>query len=357
MLFKCDHCGVEFDADPSKIPNPKVKLKCISCKIGHLGCVSPAGDSGVKPVARAAEASAPLTAEKGGGPTKLASNLDETKKMLTQVKELPSLPFVGTKLMELTASPNTTMRQMEELILKDSALASKVLKYSNSALYGRAGQITTMRDALVLLGFSTVKTIAIASSVKSMHSSDVHGYSAAGKTLWAHSVETGICARLLAKRKRKELMEEAFIVGLLHDIGKSVIETKLPGAVQNLVALKKGSELTFEEIEQKVLGIGHSELGAILCRKWNFPEILEKAIRHHHNPNANKSEPILSHLACVSDAISYHLSRPPDKQAESEANILALGSSAFLHLDQKTFLEVVAETQETVERDKKTLDL
>ncbi len=353
MLFKCNHCGIEFKADPSKItPNPKVKFKCIKCRIGHLVCVSAAGASGIKPVSTAA-AAAPRATAKGGSP----ASLDDARKMLTQVKELPSLPFVATKLMELTALPTTTMKQMEDVILKDSAVASKVLKYSNSALYGRAGQITSMTDALVLLGFSTVKTIVIASSVKSMHSSGVRGYSAAGKTLWAHSVETGIAARLLAKRKKKQLVEEAFIVGLLHDIGKNIIETKLPGAVRNLIALKKSGELTFEEIEQRVLGISHSELGAILCHKWNFPDVLEQAILHHHNPNANKKEPILSHLARVSDAISYHLSTHPDKQPQSEADILELDSSAFLELDRETFLEVVEETQETVERDRKTLGI
>jgi len=354
MLFKCNHCGVEFNADPSKIPNPKVKFKCIKCKIGQLICVSAPDASGAKPVSTAAGgASVPRTTAEGGSPP----SLDEARKMLTQVKDLPSLPFVATKLMELTASPTTTMKQMEDVIQKDPALASKVLRYSNSALYGRAGQITSMTDALVLLGFSTVKTIVIASSVKSMHSSGVRGYSAAGKTLWAHSVETGIAARLLAKRKKKQLVEEAFIVGLLHDIGKNIIETKLPGAVRNLIALKTSEELTFEEIEQRVLGISHSELGAILCRKWNFPEVLEQAILHHHDPSANKKEPILSHLARVSDAISYHISTHPDKQPRSEADILELDSSAFLELDRKTFLEVAEETQETVESDRKTLDL
>jgi len=354
MLFKCDHCGVEFNADPSKIPNPKVKFKCVKCKIGHLVCTSAAGASRTKPVTTsAAAAAAPRAPAKGGIP----ASLDDAKKMLTQIKELPSLPFVATKLMELTASPTTTMKQMEDVILKDPAVASKVLRYSNSALYGRAGQITSMTDALVLLGFSTVKTIVIASSVKSMHSSTARGYSAAGKTLWAHSVETGIAARLLAKRKKKQLVEEAFIVGLLHDIGKSVIEAKLPGAVRNLIALKKGGELTFEEVEQRVLGINHSELGAILCRKWNFPDVLEQAILHHHSPNNNKKEPILSHLAKVSDAISYHLSSQPTMRDQSEADILELPSSEFLELDRETFLEVVQETQETVEMDRKTLDL
>ena len=354
MLFKCDHCGVEFNADASKIPNPSVKFRCITCKIGQLTCVSGAGDVGKRPASKvAAGHSAPRTAVKRTVPT----SPNEARKMLTQIKELPSLPFVATKLMELTASPTTTMKQMEDVILKDSALVSKVLRYSNSGLYGRAGQITSMTDALVLLGFSTVKTIVIASSVKSMHASNAQGYCAAGKTLWVHSVETAIAARLLAKRKNKALVEEAFIVGLLHDIGKSVIGAKLPDAVRNLIALKKGRELTFEEIENRVLGIGHPELGAILCRKWNFPDILEKAIHHHHNPSANKKEPILSHIAQISDAISHYLSMPPEEQPEREAEILELDSSSFLELDRETFLEIVRETQETVERDRKSLDM
>jgi len=355
MLFRCDHCGAEFRADPRKIPNPKVKFKCIRCKVGQLVLVSQADTSEKKSPTRG-----PVTSRSASKPavkTASPSSPQEAKKMLTQVKDLPSLPFVATKVMQLTTSPNTTMKQMEDVILKDSALASKVLKYSNSALYGRSGQITSMTDALVLLGFSTVKTIVIASSVKSMHSSGGRGYSAAGKTLWAHSVETGIAARLLAKLKRKDLVEEAFIVGLLHDIGKNIIESKLPGYVRQLVILKKKGDLTFEEIEEQVLGINHSELGAILCRKWNFPEILEKAIRFHHHPSSNKKEPILSHLACVSDAISYHLSTPPPNQPESEANILEMESSAFLELDRETFQEIVKEVQETVERDRKTFDL
>ena len=355
MLFRCNHCGSEFQADPHRIPNPKVKFKCSKCKVGQLALASDAAASAdMRP---AAGPVTPRTAVKPAVKTTAPSSPQEAKKMLTQVKDLPSLPFVATKVMQLTTSPNTTMRQMEEVILRDSALASKVLKYSNSALYGRSGQITSMTDALVLLGFSTVKTIVIASSVKSMHSSAGHGYSVAGKTLWAHSIESGIAARLLARQKRKDLVEEAFIVGLLHDIGKNVIESKLPGYVRELIALKKKGDLTFEEIEEQVLGINHSELGAILCSKWNFPEVLEKAIRFHHHPSSNKKEPILSHLACVSDAISYYLSTPPISQPQNEADILELESSAFLGLDGDTFQETVKEVQETVERDRKTFDL
>ncbi|MBN1592770.1 MAG: HDOD domain-containing protein [Candidatus Coatesbacteria bacterium] len=354
MLFRCDHCGVEFHADPSKIPNPNVKFKCIKCKIGQLTFVPKEGDSEQDSEEREA-AIRPGT--KKDPKRAIPTNPNEARKMLTQIKELPSLPFVATKLMELTALPTTTMKQMEEVILKDSALVSKVLRYSNSGLYGRAGQITSMTDALVLLGFSTIKTIVIASSVKSMHAPNARGYCAEGKTLWAHSVEAAVAARLLAKLRNKALVEEAFIVGLLHDIGKSIIGIKLPDVVRNLVALRKGNELTFDEIEIRILGIGHSELGAILCKKWNIPDILEKAIFHHHSPNLNKKEPFLSHVAMISDAISYYLSTPSVDQPEREAEILELESSKFLELDRDSFRDIAIETQETIDRDRKNLDL
>jgi len=351
MLFKCTNCGVEFSVDPSKVPNPNVRFKCVRCKKGYLVRVDTKDSEVVQqPVSRAA---GPLGA---GGPAGKPSGID-ARQLITNVKDLPSLPFVATKVMELTASPTTGMKEMEEVISMDSALAAKVLRYSNSALYGRAQKIATLNDALVLLGFSTVKTIVIASSVKSILSTPSLGYCAGRKTLWAHCVETAIAARLLAARKQRELIEEAFVVGLLHDIGKSVVETKLPGMVQQIVSIRRTSGQTFEEIERKVLGIDHSQIGAALCRKWNFPEILEKGILYHHRPGLNKKLPVLSHLAMVADTISYHLALPTVKRLTNVEKILQLESSQFFGIEPKELEALVAETEETVQRDRKIFEM
>lgn len=353
MLFRCDNCGTQFTVDACRVPNPKVRFRCVKCKSGYLVCQD-AGENASQGSAETREdlSSASAKNASGGG-----FNRQQARQMLTTVKELPSLPFVATKVVQLTSSPKTTMKQMEDVILKDQALAAKVLRYSNSALYGRAGQISNLTDALVLLGFSTVKTIVIASSIKSMHASRARGYSAGGKTLWVHSIESAIAARLLAKRNKKVNVDDSFIVGLLHDIGKCVIESKLPGIVPEIVKLKTESEQTFEEVERKVLGIDHSEIGATVCRKWNFPEELEKAILYHHRPSTNSKSSTLSHLAMLSDAISHYLAAPSAGRDPEDPRILDTESAALFDLDAGSLAELVSEVEQAIEADKKQLDM
>ena len=350
MLFRCQNCGVEFNIDPKKVPNPNVRFRCIRCKVGYLAHVA----SGKEP--QTTTSATPAAGPKGAA-TGLPSTPQQARQMLVQIKDLPSLPFVATKVIELTSSPNATMKQMERVILQDSALASKVLRYSNSALYGRAGQISSLTDALVLLGFSTVKTIVIASSVKSMHATSSSKYNFAGKTMWAHSVEVAIAARLTARRSDKSLVEEAFVVGLLHDIGKMVIESRLPGMVTRIMRMSKESDESLEELEDKVLGINHSQLGATLCKKWNFPDVLEKAIMYHHNPSKNKKSAKLSHFACLADAISYHMALPAPNRSENVSEILEMESSKALNINEPALAELINETRETVETSRKVFDM
>ena len=352
MLFRCQNCGTEFKADSRKVPNPNVKFRCIKCKVGFLVHVREKGEASDAATAGKTAQTAARTSS-----TAAPAGPAQARLTLTKVKDLPSLPFVATKVMELTSSPNTTMKQMEEVILKDPALATKVLRYSNSALYGRAGQISSLTDALVLLGFSTVKTIVIASSVKSMHSSRSQGYLAAGKNMWVHSVETAIAARLFARLVDKKQMEETFVAGLLHDIGKSIIESRLPGTGQQMMSLLKDSDETLEEIERKTLGIAHSELGAVVCKKWNFPELLEKAILYHHDPSKSKKDSNLAHIVALADAISYHLALNPAERQDDATRVQEMPSCNILGIDSKSLAWVIEETQTAVERDKKIFDM
>jgi putative nucleotidyltransferase with HDIG domain len=197
--------------------------------------------------------------------------------------DLPAMPFVAYKVMEIVADPNSTIQSLQDVIENDQALAGRILKIANSALYARSRQVTTLTEAIVMLGFNTIRSLAVTSATRNLYlkSSKVLGLK--DKLLWEHSVGAGVAGRLIARTVNPKLTEEAFLWGLLHDIGKLVILQKLPDEFDEIVQTVYNEGRDFEEVEMEMLGFSHATVGALLVRKWNLSESFEDAVLHHHD--------------------------------------------------------------------------
>jgi putative nucleotidyltransferase with HDIG domain len=219
------------------------------------------------------------------------------------VNDLPALPHVVVKIMDLTEDPNATAQQINDVLNQDQAMTAKVLRLANSAYYGFPRRISTVTDATIFLGFKTVRSIVMAASVSDLLSREVQGYALASGELWRHSQCVAIAARLIAKTSKFYTVDVAYTAALLHDIGKVILNSTMKQAYHEVVAIVESQNLPFTEAEDQILGFNHAVVGAKIAEKWNLPPELVEAIAYHHNPEQSKINPQLTSIVHVADAI------------------------------------------------------
>ena len=189
------------------------------------------------------------------------------KRITESIIGLPTLPTVVSKMIELVDSPRTSAASLARLISTDQALTAKILKLANSAYYGFPREISTVNMAIVILGFNTVKDMGLSLSVfdvfKNTESTDSFDIS----RFWEHSVACGVAARMLARSYRSRYAGEAFVAGLLHDIGKVILNQYFHTEFLEIMNLTAHHALTLEEAEDKVIGTRHTQVGAWLAEK------------------------------------------------------------------------------------------
>ena len=192
--------------------------------------------------------------------------------------DLPTIPVVAIKVMELIESDTATAEELAKIVSSDPAVAARVLKISNSSFYGCRRQIQTLSGAIMILGFSTLRSLVVAASVKQVYKP----YGLTEKMLWEHSFAAGLAAKIIANRTRAANEEEAFLAGLFHDIGKIIMNTLDRNKFQEVMQHCYNEGISFGQAEKGVYPFTHDEVGAHVIKKWNFPEVLTTAILQHH---------------------------------------------------------------------------
>jgi putative nucleotidyltransferase with HDIG domain len=212
------------------------------------------------------------------------------KKLILKTGDLPSMPFVAAKVMQIVGDANSTVAQLQTVIQDDQGLASRILKVANSALYARSRQITTITDAIVMLGFNNIRSLAVTSATRNLYLKRGKVLGLKDKLLWEHSVAAALSGRMVAERVDLKVADEAFLWGLLHDIGKLVILQKLPDEFDRIVEAVYNQGRSFVDAEREHLGFDHTEVGAMIIKKWKLSERFENAILNHHNLDESKGQ-------------------------------------------------------------------
>lgn len=218
-----------------------------------------------------------------------ASSSIDTKHLEEAIHEslerLPPMPAVITRVMEMTNDPNCGVQELQKIISMDEVLSSKVLRLVNSARYGFPRRITTLSHAVILLGFETIRNLAI--GVAAVRLLLRHGSSSPvnRQWFWEHSLETALAASTFAKHLRKDLImrEEMFLTGLLHDLGILFLSQNFPTEYRAVIERCDSLEAVYP-VEQELLGITHTEVGARMVEHWNLPPVFAEVMQHHHNP-------------------------------------------------------------------------
>lgn len=206
------------------------------------------------------------------------------RQLLGETRGLPALAAVVTKVMTAVIE-ETSAKEIAELIEKDASITSRVLKVVNSAYYGLSGHVSTVSQAVPILGIKVIKNIVLTFSVMDIFAQG-KGRGVDFKKLWEHSFTTAAATRRLAMRGGYGDPEEALVAGLLHDIGMLLFVKHGQEDYAQVEEMAKMSGRSLVSVEQEVMGIDHAELGALLAEKWQLPEVLVAPIRYHHNPEA-----------------------------------------------------------------------
>jgi HD-like signal output (HDOD) protein len=210
--------------------------------------------------------------------------LDE---LLSEISELRPLPAVAARAITLTEGDQFSAHELAQAISADQALSAKMLRLANSAYYGFPRRITTVRDAVILLGFRAVRSATLASCV-------IDAIPAGRQTdrtaFWHYAVAVGLLAEMLAHTTRRH-HDEAFTAGVLHNIGRLALSQHRPEGLERARALAQQHDISVHAAEREIFGFTDAELGGGMALVWNFPAELAEAVARHHLDPADLPDP------------------------------------------------------------------
>ncbi len=202
--------------------------------------------------------------------------------LIANLGELPPLPQVATRVIRMSADTESSTEDLQSVIGLDQALSAQVLRVANSAMFGRVREVTTLTQAIMTLGFSTTRSVVLASSVKNLFNRGPVGIQE--RTLWEHALVVALTGSAFSKALRFSATEEVFLAGLMHDIGKSVLALKFPDGYGNLLRQIRDEDEDGLSLELDTFGFDHAMVGEALLSSWNLSESLQTAVRWHHDP-------------------------------------------------------------------------
>ncbi len=201
------------------------------------------------------------------------------------INDIPTLPSVAMEVMDLTRSPEVSIREISECIHKDPALALRVIRMANSSFYRRGSkEIDTIHRAILLMGLNEVVNIATSVSVLSILTPKDDEEESMRRRLCNHCVATALIARHMDKKIHLRAQGREFVGGLLHDIGKIIFDEYFHDRFLEAHELSIRKSRPMFEAEREVFGITHMEVGSFLAQRWKLPPYLADVILHHHNP-------------------------------------------------------------------------
>ena len=204
------------------------------------------------------------------------------EKLIESAPEIPTLPAVAAQVMQVVRDANSAAKDLEAIIALDPVLSSSIMRLANSAYYGLPKEVTELRLAVVMLGFHAVRNLAVTASLKSLYKKQYRCGTFSAESLWMHGVSVAVIARMLVQETRPSLREEAFLAGILHDVGIILEWNLLPDRFDQVVRGFEGTGTSFAEAERRALGFDHTESGAAILRRWKMPRHFIQVVRHHH---------------------------------------------------------------------------
>lgn len=272
----------------------------------------------------------------------------ELQEILLKIDELPTPDPIVQRIVSVASDPNASAKDLAQVIKLDASLTARILRLVNSAYYGLPRKIVALNEAIMILGFKTVRNIALSiftySSVVKNKKSTIDHYQ-----LWKHFIGTAVGCELLAQMVGYPNKEELFISGLLHDIGKVALDYILPEAFGAVTKLTKNLQISFIQAEEKLNLPNHPIISGKIIEKWNLPEIVVHSASGHHAPN-NFSESVYSDVVAIVHIVDFliNLMRYGDSYtyggltlSSFALNVLGIKPSFLTNLAEKLRLRLI----------------
>jgi len=292
-------------------------------------------------------------------PAEFQGRLSEGKdwrEIVAWVGDLPPMPQVAAKAIAMVEDPDTSGQDLNDLLSQDGALAARVLKIANSAMFSRQREIATLGQAVMIIGFKALKGIIVAATLRQMSraSSKLDGL------VWEHSVATAICSTLIARKLKKIYVDEVFLLGLLHSVGQIVLSSQADTSTDYKESLKiiESQGIDYCAVEEQLFGFSHPLIGALVAKKWNFSADTCQVILHYRDQLDGtsaeseldekialvKAADCITHMASIGSPKGY-----PDQSAEASQALQYLGIQPS---DQPELIEeLIATVQQQVQQE------
>lgn len=243
--------------------------------------------------------------------TRQTSRQRDPAMLVRGITKVASLPTIYTKLNEAVADPRKNNKDFTKIISEDTAMAARLLRIANSALYSFPSKVETVTHAITIIGTNQLRDLVLACSVMNLFKNVPEEFCTM-ESFWRHSIACGVCARILAGLRREQNIERFFVAGLFHDIGRLVMFMEISDQMAAAFNHQKNNHCMLYQAEREISGFDHATLGGLLMKAWQLPPRLEEAIAFHHTPSKAKKFP--------QDAAMLHI-------ADILANALRFGSS------------------------------
>lgn len=280
----------------------------------------------ITPMARAKAIGAPGAGEDAASSPdahQVPAAQQDLAQLVAKIEELPPLPAMASRALQLLSDPEASAETVEQAIAQDQALVAKIIRVSNSALYGGCQKVESLRQALTRLGAKTTKSLILAASTRGYFFKEHKGMKVWGPMLWLHSVECGLASRRIAAACSHVDPEQAFIGGIMHDIGKLAIlmvDEKKYQEINRITVSEKRGDLS---AEIQIAGTSHTDIGRMLMEKWSMPEAVRACAQFHHHPDRAGEHTRLATIVTYADHISHVWGRHPQSGLAPDDPLLA----------------------------------
>jgi putative nucleotidyltransferase with HDIG domain len=222
--------------------------------------------------------------------------------LVQRAESLPKLPAMSVRLIGAVNDPASTLEQIVDIIRYDQTVTTRLLRMCNSAYASLARPITSIDEAVRYVGTAELLRLVMAAHTQTLLAPAQSGYGLRPGALWSHSVGVALGCQAVADRLGVQEKGVLFTVGLLHDIGKIILNEHVGVEYGRITHLVNQESVSFAEAEQRVLGVTHTEIGELVARRWELPDPIPRCVRYHHEPSAPPSPDVLIDAVHVADA-------------------------------------------------------
>ena len=231
-------------------------------------------------------------------------DLTDLRKVLGHQYNFPTMPAVVVQIMQVLNSYDSSVSEVANVIKKDQTTATKILRLINSAAYSISRRVTTIDEAVSMLGFNTVMNLTMGTAI--LDSFKIINFNLV--EFWTHTIAVSMASRFFAERvKGSNSADTAATIGLIHDIGKLAFIMSVPDKYKLVIQQTKLKQDVSIYIEQEVLGFDHTEVGLLLARRWGWPDIFQEAISCHHNPKQATLDPLMTYCIYLANLAAHVL--------------------------------------------------